>query len=77
MSERKPTGTDGPDERQPFEMRLPGFRANEAIGLGDTLKRVSAAAGIRPCGGCARRAAALNKRVIFTGRPAKSGRGQS
>jgi hypothetical protein len=60
--------TPGRGEQGPFEIRLPGFHADEAVGLGDTLKRVSAAIGIRPCGGCGRRAEALNRRVVFTGR---------
>jgi hypothetical protein len=38
----------------------------EEIGLGDVVKRMTYAAGIRPCGGCQKRAAALNRRVIFT-----------
>ena len=50
----------------PFRIRLPGFIGDEQIGLGDVVKRVTYAAGIRPCGGCERRAAALNRRVVFT-----------
>ena len=50
----------------PFRIRLPGFIRDEEIGLGDIVKRVTYAAGIRPCGGCEKRAAALNRRVIFT-----------
>lgn len=52
--------------RQPFRVRLPGFLVAEEIGLGDVIKRATYAVGIRPCGGCARRAAALNRRVVFT-----------
>jgi len=59
-------------EHTPFEIRLPGFSAEKAIGLGDTLKRVSAAIGVRPCGGCGRRAEALNRRVVLTGRGKRS-----
>jgi hypothetical protein len=55
---------DSKDE--PFRIRLPGFVREEEIGLGDVLKRVTYAAGIRPCGGCDKRAAALNRRVVFT-----------
>jgi len=50
----------------PFRIRLPGFIRDEEIGLGDIVKRATYAAGIRPCGGCEKRAAALNRRVIFT-----------
>jgi hypothetical protein len=47
---------------------LPGFITDEEIGLGDVVKRVTTAFGIKPCGGCERRAAALNRWVVFTGR---------
>jgi len=49
-------------------VRLPGFVTDEEIGLGDVVKRVTTAFGIKPCGGCERRAAALNRWVVFTGR---------
>lgn len=49
-----------------FRVRLPGFVRDEEIGLGDVVKRMTYAAGIRPCGGCGKRAAALNGRMIFT-----------
>jgi hypothetical protein len=48
-------------------LRLPGFVSEEQIGLGDVLKRVTSSVGIRPCGGCARRAEALNRRVVLGG----------
>lgn len=47
---------------------LPGFITDEEIGLGDVVKRVTTAFGIKPCGGCERRAAALNRWVVFTRR---------
>lgn len=53
-------------KNEPFRIRLPAFIRDEEIGLGDVVKRVTYAAGIRPCGGCEARAAALNRRVIFT-----------
>ena len=53
-------------KEEPIRVRLPGFIRNEEIGLGDIVKRVTYAAGIRPCGGCEKRAAALNRRVVFT-----------
>jgi hypothetical protein len=53
---------------QPHRIRLPGFVADEDIGLGDAIKRATYALGIRPCGGCERRAAALNRRFVFTSR---------
>jgi hypothetical protein len=56
-----------PAEKQPFRMRLPGFLVEEEIGLGDALKRVTYAMGIEPCGGCEKRAAALNQWMTLTG----------
>ena len=53
---------------RPARVRLPGFVRDEEIGLGDAIKRVTSSMGIRPCGGCERRAAALNRWVVFTRR---------
>ena len=50
-------------------VRLPGFVNDQEIGLGDVLKRMTSTLGIRPCGGCRRRAAMLNRWVTFDGRP--------
>lgn len=52
----------------PHHVRLPGFVTDEEIGLGDVIKRATAYLGIRPCGGCERRAAALNRWLVFTKR---------
>jgi hypothetical protein len=53
-------------ERQPHRVRLPGFLIEEEIGLGDAVKRVTYAIGIKPCGGCEKRAAALNRWMHFS-----------
>ena len=53
-------------ERQPHRVRLPGFLIEEEIGLGDAIKRVTYAMGIKPCGGCEKRAAALNRWMHFS-----------
>lgn len=68
MKKKKPRA-DGSDktEGQPFRVRLPGFINEEDIGLGDVVKRVTSAAGVKPCGGCQRRAAALNRWLVFSG----------
>jgi hypothetical protein len=56
------------DERlAPRRVRLPGFITDEEVGLGDAVKRATSTVGIRPCGGCAKRAEALNRWVTFTG----------
>ena len=49
----------------PHRVRLPGFVSEEEIGLGDAVKRVTNAVGIRPCGGCEKRAQTLNRWMIF------------
>jgi hypothetical protein len=54
-------------ERQPHRVRLPGFISDEEVGLGDVIKRVTYAMGVKPCGGCESRAAALNRWMVFTG----------
>jgi hypothetical protein len=50
----------------PHRVRLPGFVTEEEIGLGDVIKRATSYLAIRPCGGCTRRAAALNRWMVFT-----------
>jgi hypothetical protein len=53
---------------QPHRVRLPGFIADEDIGLGDVIKRATYTLGIKPCGGCESRAATLNRWLVFTRR---------
>jgi hypothetical protein len=58
----------GKTKGQPYRVRLPGFISDEEIGLGDAIKRVTSSIGIKPCGGCERRASALNGWLVFSGR---------
>lgn len=69
MNTKDQTG-HSPDRSEPeaWRVRLPGFITDQGIGLGDVIKRVTSTAGIKPCGGCQRRAEALNRWVAFTGR---------
>ena len=61
-----------PEREQPaHRVRLPRFIADEEIGLGDVIKRTTSYFGILPCGGCGRRADALNRWLVFTNRPPK------
>jgi hypothetical protein len=62
--ERRNDRADSPPRR----VRLPGFVNDEPVGLGDAIKHATSAVGIKPCGGCARRAAVLNRWIEFTGR---------
>jgi hypothetical protein len=50
----------------PLRVPVPTQRTGNASGLGEVLKRLTTAFGVRPCAGCARRAEALNHRVIFS-----------
>ena len=50
---------------QPYRVRLPGFLIQEEVGLGDAIKKLSYAVGIKPCGGCSQRSAALNRWMTF------------
>ncbi len=53
-------------ERRPHRVRLPGFLIEEEIGLGDLIKKTTYAMGIKPCGGCEKRAATLNRWMTFS-----------
>ena len=55
-------------ELAPYRVRLPGFINDKEVGLGDVIKRATYAIGIKPCGGCGRRAAALNRWMVFSGK---------
>ena len=52
--------------RPAHRVRLPGFVIEEEIGLGDVIKRATYTIGIRPCGGCEKRAAAMNRWMVFS-----------
>jgi hypothetical protein len=65
MQEEK-DNTQHTEQTAPYRVRLPGFISDEDTGLGDAVKRITYAMGIRPCDGCERRAAALNRWVVFT-----------
>lgn len=64
----KPGDRQRTSEPRPIRIRLPGFVTDEDLGLGDAIKRVTYAVGLKPCAGCERRAAVLNRWVRFTGR---------
>ncbi|WP_323449415.1 hypothetical protein [Streptomyces yaizuensis] len=52
-------------------VRIPGFaRDGGEVGLGDVVTRMTTAVGVRPCGGCGRRADALNRWMAVGGRRA-------
>lgn len=47
-------------------VRLPGFLIEQDVGLGSVIKRSTSYIGINPCGGCQRRANALNRWIVFS-----------
>jgi peroxiredoxin len=51
----------------PDRLNLPRFLLQREIGLGDVIKRITSAFGIKPCVGCERRAALLNRWMVFSG----------
>ena len=67
MKERHPANKrESEHVQKPRRVRLPGFIVEEEIGLGDAIKRVTYAVGIKPCGGCEKRAAALNRWMVLS-----------
>jgi hypothetical protein len=59
-------GARNGEERPTHRVRLPGFLIEEEIGLGDVVRKATYAMGFTTCGGCERRAAALNRWMSFT-----------
>jgi hypothetical protein len=53
-------------QRPTYQVRLPGFLIEEEVGLGDVIKKATYAVGIKPCGGCEKRAADLNRWMTFS-----------
>ena len=56
----------GKNESPAHRVRLPGFLIDQEIGLGDLMKKTTYAMGIKPCGGCEKRAAVLNRWMTFS-----------
>ncbi len=55
------------DKKRPptYLVLLPGFMIKKEIGLGDVISRATSEIGLKPCAACRKRAAALNKRLVF------------
>ena len=66
--EKEQANTTNNPESQPHRVRLPGFITDQDIGLGDLIKHATLTVGIRPCDDCAKRAARLNRFMVFSGR---------
>jgi hypothetical protein len=67
---REPAEQEVPEasRRAAHQVRLPGFILDEDVGLGDLIARTTSHFGVRPCGGCERRAAVLNQWLVFSSR---------
>ena len=52
---------------KPVRIPVP-FALERDVGLGEFVKRATTAVGVKPCGGCGRRAELLNRHVVLTGR---------
>ena len=65
MEDENPAAKDEAQSK-PYRVKLPGFVADEAVGLGDVVQRMTYAIGVKLCGGCEGRAAALNRWMVFT-----------
>ena len=66
MAKKKHDTQAAISESPAHRIRLPGFLIEEEVGLGDLVKKTTYAMGIKPCGGCERRAAALNRWMTFS-----------
>ena len=65
---KKKTPARDQDERKPYRVRVPGFIHDQDIGLGDIIKRATYTIGVKPCGGCQRRATVLNRWMVVSGK---------
>ena len=54
------------DDHPTHRVRLPGFLIEEEVGLGGLIKKTTYAMGIKPCSGCEKRAAVLNRWMTFS-----------
>jgi hypothetical protein len=56
-------GSDGAMSAK-YRISVPGLGSGQ-IGLGDVIGRTASLVGLTPCGGCQRRARALNSWLVF------------
>ena len=57
--------------RRPLQVHFPGWITDDEVGLGDVIKYATSLIGIQPCDTCARRAAMLNRWMVFSSRRTK------
>ena len=63
LTARRSSAKDRSEPMRPIRIPWPGSAEQ---GLGDAAKSMLARLGVRPCGGCARRAAALNSMLVLS-----------
>ena len=68
MNEKELQDAGSEKTPRPHRARIPGFNPDVEVGLGDVIKRATSLVGIKPCGQCRERAAALNSWLVFSGR---------
>lgn len=56
-----------PKQGKPIRVHLP-FELKDDVGVGDVIKRITGAFGIKTCKGCEKRATFLNRHFVLTGR---------
>jgi hypothetical protein len=54
-------GMNNRDDGVRHRVRLPRFIVHEPVGAGQVVKRVTSTVGVKPCTGCERRAARLDR----------------
>jgi hypothetical protein len=54
-------------ESKLYRINIPGI-INEEIGLGDVIKKITKSVGFNPCGGCQKRAEAMNRWLVISPR---------
>jgi hypothetical protein len=59
--EETASGLESGDENVRHRVRLPGFLISKPVGLGRVVKRITSAAGLKPCNQCDQRATRLDR----------------
>ena len=50
--------------KSPWRIPIPGLP--HEVGLGQAIAKATQAVGVKPCGGCKKRAEAMDKQVVFS-----------
>jgi hypothetical protein len=69
-----PQTEDDGERPSKHTLRLPRFIVREPIGVGNAIKRVTSAVGVKPCGACEERATHLNQWMTLGAKPHRGAR---